>query len=525
MLNQLFTCLTFSVFLAFTGTCASSPSQTPFARSITSSKTCRSDDDCGQNRTCIISESVPPKCVQRPTIDESCSRDQKCTVGLFCRPVTAEDTFNNSTCQTKGLKGGICTSATIDNCKSPFRCNFRSNRCETAPSGHGERCQNENECKSGLYCRFSEGLCSKPRPLGSSCASSEDCADGFCAGLALNRDVVFSKGICTPYAKMKGPCHFFGACRVNFISQDPVRCNSPRGDFGLCMKVSTLEHRLGAPCKPRIDRCDESRGLMCAWAPSLHRYACQHRYRRFQFSAANFCEPGSSLSQCPAAAVDRPSGEVRSSSFFKTVCRAPQTVGADDAGPEKYFSFFQCLRKLEPVLPGGICDEEYAHCTEGTKCRFVNGVRSSSDIFPNEKLAYCVRIVSVGQSCRDKFRFQCAPGLRCDRNTCVNGTSIQRSPFTHAGIQWPCDKLPCAPGLVCRRGIKIRGSRCWKPVKMLSRGSQCGPAATVIRKCKRGLVCALGINAGGVLRCRRPRRAREYCEVSSWCRKGLKCPV
>jgi hypothetical protein len=108
---------------------------------------------------------------------ESCDFDEQCGVGLYCA------TRDGGICRPWRRPGDACQAESIFECGYIAYCSPAQN-C-VLPRLDGEPCGfTEGRCASGYYCDVStsssaNGFCSQRKPIGSPCASSEECDRGL----------------------------------------------------------------------------------------------------------------------------------------------------------------------------------------------------------------------------------------------------------------------------------------------------------------------------------------------------------
>ena len=359
-------------------------------------------------------------------------------------------------------------------CKKGMYCE-RSKQCRLAGDFRARCFQYRPEtcnAEQGLFCEYllhganlgGRSWCIRRKKYGERCTSADACENGVCT----NPGDVF-EGICETELRIGEICTENYQCgmqlHISANSNRPV-CNYRRGHgqkksrFGICVFEIMLITKLGQQCDPKLDRCDAARGMECA----QH----QGKFVCMQFShAGERCTPGSPLSTC----LGPPSGAAQ------LECRRKLHKIT-----KKPFSSDKCLRKRETVRTGEICsNSEFAVCESGSVCT-VSKLAKDNSSYPPKPLAYCMKILPLGSTCKAESSNQaCVEGSVCINERCTTSTSgAPKQPLQTkaAGLQEGCSKKPCAPSLVCV-DLGYR-RRCAFPAVQKDLGQPC--ANTAVRR-------------------------------------------
>lgn len=141
--------------------------------------------------------------------------------------------------------------------------------------------------------------------------------------------------------------------------------------------------------------------------------------------------------------------------------------------------FFHCNEPIQTLPRGSVCDHlEAVQCEPGTSCEKLSGVRLRHDQKHQTPLLMCVKLVKRGGDCSDKFSTKCKGGLTCKKGTCIPDKPASISPKnTHTTIDGHCTSLPCIPGTVCDRPDSVPPSsgfkQCMFPVIVAKKGESC----------------------------------------------------
>lgn len=418
---------------------------------------CFSNYECPSNKFCFLTDNNNPlhRCLPRSKAGEACSFDstynadpeqneQTCVSGLTCAydldvpaPVCVPQVRRGNLCGNSGP--GKCPKDDV--CRQTKDGNFRC----TAPTNGilGSGCPYNSECleSKGVYCQ--NKVCVQKKPAGASCKNEIQCLSGICS----------TSGKCIALQRQWKMCLLSSHCEnsgSSFRDGNHVYCNvEPYGNkLGRCIRDSKLLKTLGAPCVPKFDRCDRRRGLSCEWIVPERRFGCQQK------TIGGYCTPNSTYSHCESSVWPR--------DCF--LARNPEQCCYTKP------RFYQCNPKKIPVPIGTACNRAAVEpeCPKGASCEYISGVlQDYSDRYGPPSLRACVYLRDLGQSCGNKFRVKCKPGLRCVGGKCVNGTDPCCPPETHADIGLSCKTLPCIPGAQCI------GGWCRKPSKVGKLGQPC----------------------------------------------------
>jgi hypothetical protein len=212
---------------------------------------------------------------------EACSRDEECADDRRC---VISDACPGS-CAARIAPGGACEAdADCDDTNSPVDCDYETSTCTTTlvlpPVGEGEECWfsspgkvDRQPCADGLWCdgdgtfaseEYRNGTCRRTLiPVGDPCGSDEDlcedgaaCWDDVCTVLTIGREPgapCSETSFCDPFARLQcvegacesigdgregSPCRFHdlsahAACEPGFVcvvtgSDDPVTSATAR---------------------------------------------------------------------------------------------------------------------------------------------------------------------------------------------------------------------------------------------------------------------------------------------------------
>jgi hypothetical protein len=150
---------------------------------------------------------------------------------VVCAPARCDSSTNTLTLEARCDGAGSCTPGPSATC-SPFLCATGGAACLTS-------CTSSTQCVPGSFC--TTGSCG-PKPLGSPCAGSGECAstlcvdgvccDGACSGLCEACDTTAAPGHCT--AVTSGPphgarraCGGSGACAGSCAAASRTTCTFP----------------------------------------------------------------------------------------------------------------------------------------------------------------------------------------------------------------------------------------------------------------------------------------------------------
>lgn len=438
---------------------------TPNRFLITSPKACFENVDCDAT-TSYCNDSC--HCALRLGVNETCtSHDGECRDGLQCW--TNQRSYE-SVCRRARPIGASCAHVQMSPCVDGAFCSKRTRTCRKLGGKKvGAYCNWRIGCRNdlGLYCNDDKNRCETLRKTGAKCELYDNT---LCKGFCTDSLATSQYYMCFPAVGEGKRCLQDDQCHGNPLDKADISnslvCNqnSNRAQFsGICIRHSRLLPHLGIACNPQRDACDSRKGLRCLWAKSRKAFVCQQRDDAAN-TAEKFCTPGSALSTCEDRMKPRE-------------CRRPGDLG------EAPYGFFSCEDRLDrtPVKKGRLC---YGVCEAGTSCLLIDSVLGWAYKGPPQPVRYCVRVARKGQACGNKFRSQCAVGLKCGpKKKCVKGVRNTPSAVTHVGLAVSCDKLPCSPGLVCERdqvpshqsgrGSSWRDVRCKKPKKMVKAGQAC----------------------------------------------------
>lgn len=448
---------------------------------FTSPDRCLTSFECPADKYCSLIDYGPTPwklrftCLQRFKVSNSCDpwSPGSCLPGSVCEfqpdalclPIVPTGT-------RCGRINGNVFEVFKNRCKSTDRCRTKGSNIATCTKftwGYlGNRCSydyDDDQCRvqDNLYCNEDAMQCSRKKNDGELCdqeiAGKDVQCKGFCSNAAFGQP-----SRCAPTQVDGGLCMETRHCARGNTTEGALLCNVPRGRIGTCVREGRLLKRLGAQCKPSADACDARRGLSC-WPFPGKGHVCQHRFSRF-------CHPTSKFSRCEFAMG------------VPTHCVLPPLYhdaeyGGYRAREEPYV--YQCFPKLIAPL-GAPCNRAGPGviCARGTQCRPVDGIDTDGQFAP---LRFCVKEQKLGASCGDKFRAQCAQGLRCLNGTCVKGESPQITNATHADYLRYCvgTQPPCIPGTICENDF------CRLPEVIVGAGKPCYDTATVRRVSSKSL--------------------------------------
>jgi hypothetical protein len=123
-----------------------------------------------------------PRVCQAPAlVDEPCSRDDECQVGLFCKPVPLMP--SRGQCARYGTLGAACVTST--QCAAELSC--VSQRCERLPAP-GQSCL-DGRCNVVGFCTADAGQCVNRRSASEPCDRTFECTVGLVCDLAAHQCV------------------------------------------------------------------------------------------------------------------------------------------------------------------------------------------------------------------------------------------------------------------------------------------------------------------------------------------------
>lgn len=222
---------------------------------------CTDGDLCGLGQRCVNGSCRTLGVLQSPCTDTAeCAEGLVCQAG-HCADVTAGVCTQNScgarntcvsqpTCIVKAGLGSTCASSDI--CADGFFCDDSTHTCTTLP-GEGVSCAQGVLCAAGLACNTDNGVCIPLPMTGETCGFTQTgpfaCADGLgCNG-----------GTCGDLPVENQPCAGSNQCSTADVTGDGVG-NDLGCDFTANGSICVLKKGVGESCQADYV-CDD--GLFC----------------------------------------------------------------------------------------------------------------------------------------------------------------------------------------------------------------------------------------------------------------------
>ena len=215
-----------------------------------------------------------------------CAFDALCAPGLFCRP--GADGTCPGTCAARAADGAACDAATAlcaegSACLSTFQTGLDAAQCGKTRLAPGAPCLAHAQCFPAGFCDPQTHACAAHRASGAACASSSECATGYCS----------AEKVCGPLPTGGETCEY--TCAEGFV------CTAAAG---VCVAAPTAA---GVPCvagalfpcgthhdlqcDPATNTCVGPLPLGAACGADGQLTLCDGGYCTGDFPAAGVCAP------------------------------------------------------------------------------------------------------------------------------------------------------------------------------------------------------------------------------------------
>lgn len=412
-------------------------------------------------------------CVARKPLGEPCTGNNQCVIGTcgegFCGKPDGVECYDRNECSSQMCIQGICGAQAPGQCQSDDACaadEFCAGACEPPDcycSGTGcqvgtctkngtqtgnndvQTCDDDYQCLSG---RCDNGTCAPMPVLGDACDQSYQCYPlGFC-----------SNGVCVEKFSPGKECSGgMDSCKEPFLCVDG-RCE--------IMNLACEPAQAGELCA-MFRVCDEN-----SWCDLVGGIRCKPRARLGAPCETSYI-PGTQT--CEAGAVCQPdeSGTTR--------CVAAPAIG------EPCTSFCadgaNCVDGVCAAYPAGIACDPYGAaepCPDGFVCA-------------DRRDYICVPPVTAGGQCRESY--ECAAGLMCDSQTCVDryseGQSCQSSEQCREDLYCSRQSYTCAVRLAEGQSCEVTEESC--AVGYQCKDGTCTAALQIGEDCEYDSECATGV--------------------------------